>query len=291
MSEITQQRMGEILRRVFELLWFEPDGLPVRAIFDYVQKSGQLTDYERGYFPFAANSPRYEVLLRVATIPLVKAGWLVKTPKGRWYITEKGRKASKQYGDAEEFYDEAIRLYQEWKENEEKRLRNINSIEMYEAEENSWVQIKKYIQGMSPLEFKNLTRELLQAMGYFMSWVAPPQKENGQVDMIAYSDPLGITSPRIIIHVNHKGQVMTQEGLGMMLSTLKPEDHGILVSSSGFTNQVKEDALIQSHPYIHLMDLESFVGLWIKFNDKLSPEARHRFPLKAVYFLSTPEDG
>ena len=103
MPDITQQRMGEILRRVFELLWFEPEGLPVHVILDCVQKTSQLSEYEKGYFPFSTSSPRYEVLLRVATVPLVKAGWLVKTPKGRWYLTDKGRKASKQYSNAEQF--------------------------------------------------------------------------------------------------------------------------------------------------------------------------------------------
>ena len=289
MPEITQNRMGELLRRIFELLWFEPDGLPVRDIFNYIKRTSQLTDYEKGYFPFSASSPRYEVLLRVSTIPLVKAGWLVKTPKGRWYITDKGRKASKQYSDTEEFFEEAICQYREWKKNEEERLNFINSAEMHEAEENSWAQIKRFIQGMSPSEFKNLTCELLQAMGYYMAWVAPPEKENGQIDMIAFSDPLGIKSPRIIVHVSHKGQVMTQEGLGTALSILKPEDHGIVVSSGGFSNQVKEEALIQAHPYIHLIDLESFVALWVKYDDKLSLEAHHNFPLKPVYFLSTPD--
>jgi restriction system protein len=289
MPDITQQRMGEILRRVFELLWFEPDGLPVREIFEYIQKSSALTEYETGHFPFVVNSPRYEVLLRVATIPLVKAGWLVKTPRGRWYITDKGRRASKEYSDAEQFFEEAIRQYREWKENEEKRLRNINSIEMYEAEENSWVQIQKFIQGMSPSEFKNLSYELLQAMGYYIAWVAPPQKEIGQVDMIAYSDPLGTKGPRIIIHVSHKGQVMTQEGLETLVAVLKPDDHGILISTSGFTNQVKEEAMMRTNPFIHLIDLEDFIRMWIKYNNKLSLEARHSLPLKPVYFLSTPE--
>ncbi len=176
MADITQQRMGEILRRVFELLWFEPDGLPVHVIFEHIRKSSQLSEYESGFFPFSSNSPRYEVLLRVATIPLVKAGWLIKTTRGRWYITDKGREASKQYQDAEQFFGEAIRQYREWKENEEKRLRYINSVEKYEAEENSWGLIKKFIQAMSPSEFKNLTYELLVAMGYYIAWVAPSRK-------------------------------------------------------------------------------------------------------------------
>jgi restriction system protein len=289
MPDITSQRMGEILRRVFELLWFEPEGLPVHEIFEHIRKSTQLTEYERGYYPFAVTSPRYEVLIRVATIPLIKAGWLVKTPKGRWYITDKGRKASKQYTDAEQFFEEAIRQYKEWKTNEEKRLRYINSIAKCEAEEKSWEQIYQFIQGMSASEFKSLTAELLQALGYYVAWIAPPQKEKGQIDIIAFSDPIGASNPRITVHVNHKGQVTTQEGLGAMLSVLGPNDHGILVSSSGFTNIVKEEVLLFPHSNIRLIDLETFVDLWVKNFDKLTLEARHCLPLKPVYFLSLPD--
>ena len=43
MPDITQHRIGEILRRVFELLWFEPDGLPVHEIFEYIQKNSDIT--------------------------------------------------------------------------------------------------------------------------------------------------------------------------------------------------------------------------------------------------------
>jgi restriction system protein len=289
MPDITTQRMGEILRRVFELLWFEPDGLPVQEIFEHVQKSSELSEYERGYFPFAVSSPRYEVLIRIATIPLMKAGWLVKTPQGRWFITDRGRKASKEYLDAEQFFEEAIQQYNEWKANEEKRLRYINSVSKYEAEEKSWEQIYQFIQGMSTLEFRTLSCELMQALGYSVVWVAPAQKEKGQIDIIAFSDPLGMKEPRIIVHVSHKGQVMTQEGLAAMIAVLGPDDYGILVSSSGFTNQVKEEALMHTHPFIRLIDLETFVDLWVKNYDKLNLEARQRLPLKPVYFLSLPE--
>ena len=289
MPDITQQRIGDILRRVFELLWFEPDGLPVRDIFDYIQRTSQLTEYEKGFFPYAINSPRYEVLLRVATIPLVKAGWLVKTPRGRWFITEKGRKASKQFIGAEQFFEEAIRQYREWKLNEEKRLGQINSIEKYEAQENSWLQIKRFIQGMDSLEFKQIIRDLLQAMGYYIAWSASPEKDRGSIDMILSSDPLGINDPRIVVHVNHKGQVMTQEGLDMVLKALRPEDQSIIISSSGFTNQVKEHAFSLTQPCVHLIDLEYFVDLWVEYYNKLSEEARHSFPLRPIYFLSIPE--
>ena len=43
MPDITQHRIGELLLFVDADTWFEPDGLPVRDIFDYVQKNTQLS--------------------------------------------------------------------------------------------------------------------------------------------------------------------------------------------------------------------------------------------------------
>ena len=87
MADITPQRIGEFLRIVFDLLWNRPEGLPAVDVLAQIPHATSLTEYERGYFPSAPNTPRYEKVIRLATIPLVKAGWLVKN-KGRWFITE-----------------------------------------------------------------------------------------------------------------------------------------------------------------------------------------------------------
>ena len=91
MTDITVNRISEILRLVFDLLWFEPQGLYVSEIMRYIQATVPLSEYETGYYPYAPYSPRYEVVIRVGTIPLVRAGWLEKTKNGRWFITEAGR--------------------------------------------------------------------------------------------------------------------------------------------------------------------------------------------------------
>jgi hypothetical protein len=35
-----------------------------------------------------------------------------------------------------------------------------------------------------------------------------------------------------------------------------------------------------------LMDLDKFVDLWIEYYENLTPDARQRFPLEAIHFLS-----
>ncbi|HEX2696819.1 MAG TPA: restriction endonuclease [Anaerolineales bacterium] len=283
MADITLSRIGELLRSVFELLWNKPEGMPARDIFAFLPEITQLTSYERDYSP-PTNIPRYERIVRLATVPLVRAGWLVKNNKGRWFITEEGRQACRRYPNAQELYKEALRQFEDARQ-------NVPSYAMVveEAEEMAWEQIQRYLQGTRQSEFRTLVADLMVAMGYHIGWVAPPEKDKGQIDMVAYVDPIGVKGPRIFIQIKHKGQAVTIEGLRSFLSVLGTSDYGLLVSSGGFT----EDALQRirrDHPSrLTLLELESFFDLWIKFYSELSSEAQDRLPLKKIYFLSLTE--
>ena len=283
MAEITPQRIGELLRIVFDLLWNKAEGMPAAEVLAQVPAAAALTEYERGYFPSAPNAPRYEKIIRLATIPLVKAGWMVKT-RGRWYITDEGRQAVRQFKSSQEFYSEATRLYREYYEY--RGTRPVNSLTVEEAEEKAWEQIRIYLQEMKPFEFLSCVGDLLRAMGYRVAWIAPPSKDRGYIDMIFYTDVLGISTPRIIVQVKHRGQATTGEGVSAFLSVLTPDDFGLLVSSGGFTGDAKEMVRAQPRRKVTLMDLETFLDLWIEHYEELSQEARARFPLKPVYFLS-----
>ena len=68
------------------------DRIDLPDVLAEVPKTIHLSEYESGYYPSAPNSPRFEKIVRFATIDLVKAGWLVKS-KGRWFITEEGKQA------------------------------------------------------------------------------------------------------------------------------------------------------------------------------------------------------
>jgi hypothetical protein len=69
-----------------------------------------------------------------------------------------------------------------------------------EAEETAWEQIRTHLAEMPPYEFQDLVAALLKAMGYHVLWVAPPGPDRG-IDMIAHTDPLGTTSPRIKVQL------------------------------------------------------------------------------------------
>ncbi len=283
MADVSLGRIGELLRSVLELLWNKPEGMPAKELIAYLPQVANLTDYEKGY-PAAGSVPRYEKIVRLSTIPLVHAGWLVKNNKGRWYITEEGREACRKYPNAQELYKEALRLFEAVKEGAPAAAMVVE-----EAEEKAWDQVQKYLLETRRLEFRTLIAELLQAMGYHVAWIAPPEKEHGQIDMVAYTDPLGVKGPRILVQIKHKGQPTTMEGMKSFLSVLNSKDYGLLISSGGFTCEVTEEIGAGTFQKTTLLDLENFFDLWVKYYDKLSDEARRRLPLKPIYFLASEE--
>ncbi len=279
MADVTLNRIGELLRSVLELLWTRPDGMPARDILAYLPEMAPLTAYERGYSP-STNTPRYERMVRLATIPLARVGWLVKTDKGRWYITDEGRQACRRYTSARELYREALRLFEETRQNAPTYTMTVE-----EAEEMAWDGIHKYLLETHRTDFRALVSDLLRAMDYHVAWVAPPQKDHGQVDLVAYADPLGTRGPRIMVQVRHKGQPVTMEGVSTFLGLLGANDYGLFVSSGGFTNEVMQEIRTDPTQHTTLLDLEDFFNLWVEHYNKLSDEAKHRFPLKKIYFL------
>jgi restriction system protein len=283
MADITLSRIGELLRSVFELLWTRPEGMPAKDILAFLPEVTQLSEYERGLSP-STNTPRYERIVRLATIPLVKAGWLLKNDKGRWYITEEGRQACRRYPNAQELYKESLRLLEEGKQS-----LPLYTMAIEEAEEKAWEQIKRYLQETKRIEFQTLVVDLLKAMGYHIAWIAPPEKNHGQIDIVAHVDPIGVKPPRILVEVKHKGQAVTLEGLNTFLSVLNQNDYGLYVSTGGFTSEVQSEIENDAFNKTTLLDLEGFFDLWLKYYEGLSQDARARFPLKAIYFLSKTE--
>lgn len=282
MANITLHRVGELIRCVFELLWNRPDGLSARELLASIPEAIKLTDYELGW-SLSTNTPRYEKIIRMATLPLVKAGWLVKSERGRWYLTEDGRQSSRRFATAQQMYAEALRL----SENEKQTIPEIwMSLEM--VQEKAWQLIERYLQERKPMEIRRLLADLMESMQYHITWIAPVEKKHGQIDMVMNTDPIGASSYRILVQVKHKGQPVTLEGMKSFLSVLGPNDFGLLMSTGGFTRDVIEQMSSQAYIKINAMDLEKFFDLWVKSFDKLSPEARARFPLKQIYFLSPP---
>jgi len=294
MPEITSQRTGEFLRKLFAILIPHPDGMQARDALEALANSVELTEYEKGNYP--SGSRRFEKIVRFATVDCVKAGWLTKS-KGHWIVTEEGRSALKKYADPEDFYKEAVRLYRQWKttqsapeteadvETEVTASATTASITFEEAEEQAWAEIETYLTSMNPYDFQDLVAALLRGMGYHVSWVAPPGKDAG-IDILAWSDPLGTRPPRIKVQVKRQKTAIPVDGLRSFMAVLGDDDVGLFVATGGFTKDARDEARTQEKRRVTLVDLDRLVELWIEHYARLDEPARRRLPLQPIWFLA-----
>ncbi len=296
MAEINPRRNGELLRAVFEILMSEAEGLQAKEVLSRLESKVRFSEFERGSYPSSPGRPRWHKILRFATIPLVKAGWLIKE-RGIWSVTDDGREAYQTHKDPEAFYRVADRVYQDWRSARPKPIEEPEELEerveqvriTYEqASEDSWSEISDYLQSMDPYDFQELAADLLRAMGYHVYWVAPRGKDFG-VDIIAHTDPLGATKPRIKVQVKRRADAMAVEGLRAFMSVLGDDDVGIFVCSGGFTRDAEDEARTQERRKITLIDQGKLFDLWVEHYDKLTQEARQRMPLRPIYFLAPGE--
>lgn len=291
MAEVTARRRGELIRAVFEVLIEHPDGLPAKDVLQTVANRVTLSDFEKADYPNRPGIRRFEKHVRFASIKAVKAGWLLKK-KGDWILSEDGRSALKKYTDPEQFEREAGKLYRRWAdarpespdaEADEPEVSAEATIE--EAEENAWREVERHLTSMPPYDFQRLVAALLTGMSYHVAWIAPPGKDGG-IDILAHTDPLGTSTPRIKVQVKRQQAKVTVEGLRSFLAVLGDQDVGLFVSTGGFTSDAESEARHQEKRRVTLVDLEALFDLWTEHYDRIEEKDRALLPLRSVYYLA-----
>ena len=299
MAEVTRRRTGEFLRALFAILIEAPNGMRASEALELLATKFKLSEYEAG--SYESGGRRFDKIVRFATVDCAKAGWLLKE-KGIWSITEEGRKAYKELPDPEDFYRRACKLYAEWKatqpdgeppppgtppsgaENGQSNAKAA-SVTFEQAEEQAWAEISQYLRAIPPYEFQDLVADLLQAMSYHVSWIAPPGKDGG-IDVLAWPDALGTRLPRIKVQVKRQQQAVNVDGLRSFMALLGDDDVGLFVCTGGFTKDAEFEARTQEKRRITLIGLEKLFDLWDEHYEKLTDRARQRLPLRSIRFLA-----
>lgn len=299
MSDISWKRNGELLHVLFDVLHESgDDGLRAAQAIHGVKARVQLTDYEAGYYD--DGSLRFDKILRFSTIGPVKAGWLVKD-SGRWYLTDEGWQARKKYKDPFEFVKRSAELYAVWKKAQAPgKAPPISVIEdppsepdspgitLEKAQEEARAEVEQHLKAMNPYEFQALVADLLRGMGYHVSWVAPPGKDDG-IDIVAFADPLGLRPPRIKVQVKRYDKPVPVGDVSAFLGNLGSEEVGLFVSTGNFTKDAEAKVRNDKQHRVTLVGLDALVRLWVQHYEKLDQAAKRRLPLQPVYFLALEE--
>lgn len=230
---------------------------------------------------------------------MIKAGYLLKK-KGVWYLTPEGEKAIDK--GEKELLKSAQNLYHIWKEKNKKETltktsnkdvpdeqieeatQKVSSL-LDDARAKANQSFTKFIlEEFDPYSFQELCGALFRGMGYYTPFIAPKGKDGG-VDVIAYKDPIGSTTPHIKIQIKYRQDTKaTSQELRQLKGILTTNDIGVFISISGFASDALKE-FKHSSPHIELIDLERFIELWQEFYEKMKDEDKALMPISPVYFV------
>lgn len=277
----------------------ENDGeLSSSILMEYISQRINLDEWAKSSLEKTGNI-RWQSILHFYSIDLTKAGYLIKK-KGVWYLTPEGEKAMEK--GEKELFKSAQTLYREWKQKNKKEEHNQTNIKDIPDEQIEEVSQKvsslledarskanksftKYIlEEFDPYTFQELCGALFRGMGYYTPFIAPRGKDGG-VDVIAYKDPIGSTTPHIKIQIKYRQDTKaTSQELRQLKGILTTNDIGIFISVSGFASDALKE-FKHSNPHIELIDLERFIELWQEFYGKMNDEDKSLMPISPVYFV------
>lgn len=141
-------------------------------------------------------------------------------------------------------------------------------------------EIVKRIRTLSPREFEEFVSHLFGMIG-FETATTEYVGDKG-VDVIGGLSPEGLTNISLKIQVRRiKGNIGIYD-VQRLRGTLGVDDHGAIVTTSGFTNQAREEAEAEGRKPIALVDGEMLVDLILGHYDELDEKYKKILALKRM---------
>lgn len=250
-----------------------------------IAENEKFSEYENELNKYGVR--RWQTALRFFAIDLTKAGYIVKNG-GVWYITDAGREAMAL--GPEEVRRLSKEAYRRWRRergdtpepNDPAEAQDDARLSLEEVRTRAADDITDYIAARDPYEFQTMVAALFRAMGYYTPFIAPRGRDGG-IDIVAYSDPLGATQPRLKVQVKHynpDNAVPVEVIRG--LHAVAGGDSAIAVTSGRFTESARTEARQYN---IRLIDGSEFMELWIRYYERMPEDDRRLMPIEPVYFI------
>lgn len=142
-------------------------------------------------------------------------------------------------------------------------------------------KIKDRIVALSWEDMESLVAGLLRAMGY-RTTLTSKGGDQGR-DVIASPDGLGLTYPRIIVEVKHRGNPMGAPAVHSFIGGLHDSDKGLYVSTGGFTKEALYEAERARVP-VTLLNLDQFARVFVDNYETTDLETSALLPLTRIYW-------
>ncbi len=266
-----------------------------KEVIEKIRETVEFNEHEKHRYAITGHI-RWESVLHFYTIDCIKAGFLRKL-KGAWLLTNEGEAAIKL--GPKKLLSAATKIHKELgaksikddctiQKDTEIDRKDINKGQAQQAvtnqlEESATSGISEFILQKNPYEFQDFAAALLSSMGYHISQIV--SSDNG-IDLIAYTDQLGTTQPRIIVQIKHNPtKNISSEEIQKLAGTLKRStDVGIFLTSGYFSKSAEIEA--RSHrEHIELIGFDRLINLWTEYYPKLSDEQKNMMPIESINFL------
>ena len=247
-----------------------------------------LSEWERDA---SGGSPRWFTFLSFYSTCYAVGGF-VRKQRGTWHLTDEGKAALS--GSAEDVFLAAQDAYEKSKAAEfppqpvsgDVIPASSSSLSLEVVKEQADEGFRSFLASRSAYQFQDMTAALLRAMGFFTPFVAPKGRDGG-VDVLAFRDPLGTSTPRVKVQVKHTPtSSVSVEVVRQLVGLLnRPGDSGLVVTSGLFTSEAHRAAR-ESHVGVRLIDGDEFISLWIAYYDKMPEEDKDLMRISPVFFVS-----
>lgn len=146
--------------------------------------------------------------------------------------------------------------------------------------ENSVELLKDKILSLTPDDMEELSKEILNAMGYIAR--RSPKGADRGTDVFASKDGLGLEEPRIFVEVKHREGQMGAQQVRSFMGGRRKGDKCLYVSTGGFSKDAKYEAERSEIP-LTLIDLNMLAELVTLHYDNFRAEGKVLLPLRKVY--------
>lgn len=272
----------------------EPEGLSAKEALFLLRQQNPPLEFENKLYKDGSN--KFDKNIRFATLEIKHAGWLYKSA-GTWSVTNEGIEAYNKYTDPKDFYEEASRLYhlktkktpgdvikdQSIEESMSDDVIDDIDVTLEEVGDRAWEQVKEFLHTMDPYDVQKLVAGLFTAMGYYVDWVAPPGKDGG-IDIVAYTNILGVGSPKIKVQVKREISKTDEPGMRGFIGLINDDDIGLYVAIGGFTEPAQKETR-KERKRLLLIDAWKLKEMWTENYEKLDEDSRELMPMKPIWFL------
>lgn len=146
---------------------------------------------------------------------------------------------------------------------------------------------KVLLQDLSPAEFEEFTADLLRAMGYQARVTSYSQ--DGGIDVIAHTDPLGINPPIIKVQCKQSSATRGRPDVQQLIGTLAHNEAGLFVTLGSFSADAL--ALERERQNLRLFSGADVTSLTLANYAALPARWRSRMPLRQVLVVDRSPQG